>query len=174
MRIAMVAAGLLTLGLAVSGCGGGTGSTSPIGNGITGGPPPMVTPSIAPSTAPSSAPTMAPSGAPTVTGLAGDAKQVQLNGGPAWVDAKTGLALYTFDGDTTPNQSNCTGSCLAIWPSHAAASSEKGTNNFTIFTRPEGTLQWAYKGKPLYMFVSDTPSNNGTGEGIQNFHIARP
>ena len=118
-------------------------------------------------------PTTGPS-APPVTAAAGDAKQVQLGGAAALVDAASGLALYTFDGDTVANQSACTGSCLAIWPAHRATASEHGSGNFTIFARSDGSLQWAYKGKPLYTFVSDTAAHNGTGENFQGFHIARP
>jgi predicted lipoprotein with Yx(FWY)xxD motif len=109
------------------------------------------------------------------TKQAGDAKQVQLRGGAAFVDATSGLALYTSDGDTKPDQSNCTGGCLAIWPSHSASAGEKASDNFTIFTRADnGTLQWAYKTKPLYTFSSDSAGNNGTGDGVEGFHIARP
>ncbi|MBV9271531.1 MAG: hypothetical protein JO165_10570 [Candidatus Eremiobacteraeota bacterium] len=127
---------------------------------------------VNPSVGPTSAPTTAPSPG---TQSVGDAKQAQIGGAAAFVDANTGLALYTFSGDTVANQSACTGGCLTIWPSHAAHAGESASGNFTIFTRSDnGTLQWAYKGKPLYTFVSDTVSNNGTGEGIQGFHIARP
>jgi predicted lipoprotein with Yx(FWY)xxD motif len=150
--------GLVSLGLALAGCGGGgSGSAGGLYGGI-----PKVNPTVAPTSNPASP-------------QAGDAMQVQLKGSAAFVDAKTGLALYTFDGDTVPNQSSCTGGCLQIWPSHAATASEKASGNFTIFTRSDNhTLQWAYLGKPLYTFVSDTASNNGSGDGVQGFHIARP
>lgn len=151
----ILAAGLLTLGMTLTACGGGSGGGSYTAPAV---------PTSAPSTAPSSAP----------AAQAGNAKTAQVDGGSALIDAVSGLALYTFDGDTVPNQSTCTGSCLTIWPAHSATSSDKASGNFTIFTRSDGTLQWAYKGKPLYTFVSDTPSNNGTGEGLQGFHIARP
>jgi predicted lipoprotein with Yx(FWY)xxD motif len=110
---------------------------------------------------------------PNPTGAAGDAKTMTVNGQTILVDAKSGLALYTFNGDG-PNQSNCTGGCLAIWPVHAATASEKASGNFTIFTRPGGSLQWAYKTKPLYTFASDTVANNATGNGFQGFSLATP
>ncbi|MGZ3498789.1 MAG: COG4315 family predicted lipoprotein [Vulcanimicrobiaceae bacterium] len=177
MRTTTAAAGLLMLGLAVSACGGGGSGTSMGSSGLPGVPPVATAtrpPVIAPTMAPMGTPTIAPTSAPTTTGQAGDAKPIQAHGQTIWADAKSGLALYTFDGDTTPNQSTCTGTCLAIWPSHVATSSETGTNNFTIFTRPDGSLQWAYKGKPLYTFASDTPANNATGDGFQNFRLAHP
>jgi predicted lipoprotein with Yx(FWY)xxD motif len=152
--------GLIALGLGLAGCGGSSGG------GV--GSIPMTHPVAAP-------PASAPAPVSSSSATPGDTKEVMLKGSLAFVDAKTGLALYTFDGDTTPNQSNCTGSCLQLWPPHAATASETATGSFTIFKRSDnGTLQWAYLGKPLYTFISDTVSNNGTGEGIQNFHIARP
>ena len=151
---------LLTLGIAIAGCGGGSsGSMNP-----PVGTSPMPVPTA-------SAPA---GGAHTTTGFAGDAKQAVINGKTIWVDATSGLALYFFNGDSA-NQSNCTGSCLTIWPSHAASASEQGSDNFTIFTRSDGNgTQWAYKGRPLYTFASDTVSNNATGNGFQNFVLATP
>ena len=157
MSKTLVMSGFVALGLALAGCGSGGGA------GGASGAVPVVNP---------------PVGAPPATGAgtaAGDAKQVALKGGPAFVDSKTGLALYTFGGDTVPDQSTCTGGCLQIWPAHAATANDKASSGFTIFKRSDnGTLQWAYLGKPLYTFTSDTLSNNGSGDGVENFHIARP
>jgi len=162
MRSTFLQAALLAAAASLAACGGG-------GSGTTGGGygnPPVVNPTSAPTSAPSSSPG---------SQNPGDAKQSQVGGATALVDASSGLALYTFDGDTAPNQSTCTGGCLIVWPAHAASSGESATGNFTIFKRADnGSLQWAYKGKPLYTFASDTPSANGTGDGVQGFHIARP
>jgi predicted lipoprotein with Yx(FWY)xxD motif len=158
MRTTVLSVALLSA-VSLAACGGGASGINNL-------------PVIHPSTAPTSAPTSAPSPG---SQSAGDTRQAQIDGGTALVDANTGLALYTFDGDTVANQSACTGGCLVIWPAHAAHAGESATGNFTIFTRSDnGTLQWAYKGKPLYTFAQDTPNNNGTGEGVQGFHIARP
>ncbi len=177
MHIIKVTGAIVALGVALAGCGGGgsMGSTAPSGMN-----PPMpvmspTSPPAGPTMAPSSAPTAAPTASPvTVTGFSGDAKVAQVNGQTILVDASTGLALYFFNGDTT-DQSNCTGSCLAIWPSHKATASEKADGNFSIFTRSDGNgMQWAYKGRPLYTFVSDTPAHNATGNNFQNFVLATP
>jgi predicted lipoprotein with Yx(FWY)xxD motif len=171
---------LLTLGIAFAGCGGSNGTFQPPAGGVTPMPVPTAsapignaTPTPAPAT-PTPAPTASASPAHTTTGFAGDAKQAVINGKTIWVDAASGLALYFFNGDSA-NQSNCTGGCLAIWPSHAATASEQGSDNFTIFTRSDGNgMQWAYKGRPLYTFVSDSVSHNATGNGFQNFVLATP
>ncbi len=167
MHMFKVTSAVFALGLGLAACGGGSGSGR--SGGLYSAP---VTAPVSPAT-PSS--TSAPSGtANTVTGFSGDAKQAQVNGKTILVDASTGLALYFFNGDAT-NQSNCTGGCLAIWPSHAATASEKADGNFSIFTRSDGRgMQWAFKGRPLYTFVSDTPANNATGNNVQNFVLATP
>ncbi len=158
MRLIFSSAALVAA-ITFAGCGGGSGS------GIYG--PPVVNPSSTPTIAPTAAP-------PSTQSNPGDTKQAQIDGGAALVDASSGLALYTFDGDTAANQSNCTGGCIVIWPAHTAHSGEIATGSFSIFTRADSTLQWAYKGKPLYTFASDTASTNGTGDNFQGFHIARP
>ncbi len=156
----IVMCGFLALGLALAGCGGGGSS----GGGVSSAVPITNPPAAAP-----------PPSSPGSSSTAGDTNQVMLNGALTLVDSKTGLALYTFGGDTTPDQSACTGSCLAIWPAHAATAGEMASSGFTIFTRSDnGTMQWAYLGKPLYTFVSDTTSKNGTGDGVQNFNLAHP
>lgn len=159
---------IAVLALALAACGGGGSGAG--GGGAYNPPAPVAMPS-SPATAPSSAPS---AGANTATGFSGDVKQAQVNGRTILVDASTGLALYFFNGDST-NQSNCTGSCLTIWPAHKASAKEKASGNFSIFTRSDGLgQQWAYKGRPLYTFVSDTANANATGNGIQNFVLATP
>ena len=174
MHIAQLSGAILTLGIAFAGCCGGSAGSSG-SSGSFNPPAPISVPTSGPASAPTMAPSAAPSaGAVTTTGFSGDAKQAQVNGKTILVDARSGLALYFFNGDGA-DQSNCTGSCLAIWPSHAASASEKADGNFSIFTRSDGNgLQWAYKGRPLYTFVSDTTAANATGNGIQNFALATP
>ena len=174
MHIVKVTGAILALGVSLAACGGGSGASG--SGGPYGGPiiaPTASAPSATPSNTP--APTAAPSGSPvTATGFSGDAKQAQVNGQTILVDASTGLALYFFNGDT-PNRSNCTGGCLGIWPIHKATASERADGNFSVFTRSDGNgMQWAYKGRALYTFVSDTPAHNATGNNFQNFVLATP
>lgn len=84
-----------------------------------------------------------------------------------------GNALYTYGGDTS-GVSNCSGSCLYSWPVYQATSSTSSLPaNVTIITRSDGTKQYAYKGMPLYTFSGDS-SGQVTGDGVSNFHIAKP
>jgi len=83
-----------------------------------------------------------------------------------------GNALYTYGADST-GVSNCTGSCLYSWPIYQAPTSTNLPINVTIITRSDGSKQYAYKGMPLYTFTSDT-SGQVTGDGVSNFHVAKP
>jgi predicted lipoprotein with Yx(FWY)xxD motif len=69
------------------------------------------------------------------------------------------FALYSYSGDSA-NKSACQGACAAAWPplltagspgvGGAAQSGAVGT-----LTRPDGTLQVTYHGKPLYLFANE-------------------
>lgn len=86
----------------------------------------------------------------------------------------SGKTLYTYGADTT-GKSNCTGSCLTDWPIYKATSSSNNLpDNITIITRSDGGTQYAYKGMPLYYFSGDTSAGMVTGDGVNNFHVAKP
>ena len=36
---------------------------------------------------------------------------------------------------------------------------------WTIVERTDGTKQWAYEGKPLYLYIEDKAAGDVTGEG---------
>lgn len=85
----------------------------------------------------------------------------------------SGMALYTYGADT-PDVSNCSGSCLYNWPAYQPTSTSASLPaNVSVITRSDGTKQYAYKGMPLYTFTSDSPGSV-TGDGVENFHIAKP
>ncbi|HJE22835.1 MAG TPA: hypothetical protein K8W01_04180 [Methylorubrum populi] len=94
--------------------------------------------------------------------------------GPALVDAKS-MTLYTFDKDMG-GKSMCNGPCAANWPALMAAAGSAASGDWTMVTRDDGTMQWAYKGKPLYTFAKDTKPGDITGDGFLNgaWHIAKP
>jgi predicted lipoprotein with Yx(FWY)xxD motif len=154
---------LTTLGLAgiiaITGCSGGDGVSSPI--------TPMTT-----THSTSSTPTSAPTSAPSVAPSAQSVLQTQtFDGGPAFITSAD-LPVYTFDGDTT-DKSNCTGGCLTVWPSVPPPA---GTlpSPWSSFTRSDnGQKQLAYNGAPLYTFSGDSPGV-ATGNGDMGFSLARP
>ncbi len=82
-----------------------------------------------------------------------------------------GMTLYTSDKDAGGN-SSCTGACSTNWPPYVATG-ENATGDFTIGTRGDGTKQWAYKGKPLYLWSKDQKPGDKTGDGVGGtWHVA--
>jgi len=92
--------------------------------------------------------------------------------GPYLTDVK-GSTLYTYGNDKS-GVSNCSGSCLTTWPAYQSAKDTSTVTNVTVIKNADGTLQYAYKGQPLYLFVTDTKPGQITGNNVANFHVAKP
>ena len=86
-----------------------------------------------------------------------------------------GMTLYTFDKDAVGSgKSTCNGPCATNWPPLLAAADAKSSGDYTIITRDDGAKQWAYKGKPLYLWIKDTKPGDRTGDGFNNaWRLAR-
>jgi predicted lipoprotein with Yx(FWY)xxD motif len=93
--------------------------------------------------------------------------------GKALVDSK-GMTLYSFDKDSG-GKSACNGPCAANWPP-LAATSGAAMGDWSMITRDDGSKQWAYKGKPLYVFAKDAKPGDTKGDGVMNgaWHMATP
>jgi len=87
-----------------------------------------------------------------------------------------GMTLYTFDKDVAGSgKSVCNGDCAAKWPPLTAAAYAKASGDYAIVTRDDGSKQWAYKGKPLYLWINDKKPGDMTGDGVNNvWRTARP
>ena len=91
----------------------------------------------------------------------------------ALVDSR-GMSLYTYDKDSG-GKSACVAGCAKNWPPLAATASDRARSDYTIITRDDGSLQWAYKGKPLYTWMKDTKPGDRTGDGWNKvWNLARP
>ena len=89
------------------------------------------------------------------------------------VDAK-GMTLYTFDRDAG-GKSACNGPCAANWPPLMAAADAKPSGDWTVIARDDGGKQWAYKGKPVYLWAKDQKPGDKTGDGFNSaWHVAKP
>ena len=89
------------------------------------------------------------------------------------VDAK-GMTLYTYDKDAA-GVSNCTGQCAQNWPPLKAEAGAKAEGEWSLVKRDDGSLQWAYDGKPLYTFINDKQPGEVTGDGKMGvWHVAKP
>ena len=87
-----------------------------------------------------------------------------------------GMTLYVFDKDAADSgKSACNGDCAAKWPPLMATASDKAGGDYSVVTRDDGNKQWAYKGKPLYLWVKDQKPGDTTGDGVNNvWHTAKP
>ena len=77
----------------------------------------------------------------------------------------TGMTLYTYDGDTTPGKAQCGGACLEGWQPYLFPAIGAPTGDWTATKRDDGRKQWAYKGKPLYVFRSELRPGSTVGHG---------
>jgi predicted lipoprotein with Yx(FWY)xxD motif len=83
-----------------------------------------------------------------------------------------GRTLYTWDRDTEPNVSTCTGNCLTNWPLLTASANDVGGGDWTIVTRPDGARVWAYRGDPLYYYAQDTaPGQTAGNQPAGTWHV---
>ena len=77
----------------------------------------------------------------------------------------SGMTLYTFDKDAA-GKSACNGPCAGNWPPLKAGGDAKASGEWSIITRDDGSKQWAYKGKPLYLWSKDQKPGDMTGDGF--------
>lgn len=86
-----------------------------------------------------------------------------------------GMTLYVFAKDSD-GKSVCNGPCATNWPPLKAAAGSTASGSWTLVTRDDGSLQWAYKGKPLYTWSKDKAPGDITGDGFLNgaWMVAQP
>lgn len=98
-----------------------------------------------------------------------------MSQGDVLVD-KAGMTLYTFDKDAAGSgKSVCNGPCAKNWPPLMASAADASSGDYSVVTRDDGTKQWAYKGKPLYLWVKDHKPGDKTGDGFNKvWQAARP
>lgn len=92
---------------------------------------------------------------------------------------KTGFIVYFFDDDVSDvegdgvGDSDCNGSCAVTWPPLYADENDIGSGDFNIINRDDGSLQWVYKGLPLYFFAPDSAAG-ATGGVYGTWHEVTP
>jgi predicted lipoprotein with Yx(FWY)xxD motif len=122
--------------------------------------------STAPSAAAaSSAPSSAASGG-------GEAYTLAVANGTvgAYLTGEDGKTLYEFTPDSA-NTTTCTDTCAQNWPPFTVTADDTltpgagVTGALTTFARPDGTMQVAINGLPLYYYAGDTKAGDTTGQG---------
>ena len=88
--------------------------------------------------------------------------------------AENGMTLYTFDKDMG-GASACYDDCAVNWPPLLAPADAAAEGDYVPSARKDGTMQWTYKGKPLYTWAKDSKPGETTGEGVKGvWHVAKP
>lgn len=99
------------------------------------------------------------------------AMEMDSSMGKIYTDAN-GMTLYTFDKDEG-GMSACYDQCATAWPPFMAAEGAMAEGEWTLVERTDGSMQWAYDGKPLYTFIEDKAAGDMTGEGKGGtWHVA--
>ena len=66
-----------------------------------------------------------------------------------------GMSLYWNDNDRA-ERSTCTETCLQRWRPLNAPMAAQPMADWSIVKRDDGSRQWAFKGRPLYVCTGDT------------------
>ena len=147
----MALVALATVGVLAAGCGSNTSGSggSGVGGYGSGG----------------STSSTGPSGVATVSAASTKLGMVLVDG--------SGRTLYLFQKDQ-PNQSACTGACVAAWPIDQSSGTPKaggGVKASLLGTirRADGTTQVAYNGHPLYYYDGDSGAGQLNGQDVDAF-----
>ena len=103
------------------------------------------------------------------------AQQAPVKAADGTLTNAAGMTLYTFDKDAAGSgKSACNGPCATNWPPFMAAAGAKTLGDYSIATRDDGAKQWAFKGKPLYLWGKDKKPGDKTGDGFNSvWHTAK-
>jgi predicted lipoprotein with Yx(FWY)xxD motif len=148
--VALAAVGALAAGC--DGNGSGSGGSSSGGYG-SGGAAPVGS---------------GPSGVATVATASSKLGMVLVDG--------SGRTLYLFEKDQ-PNQSACSGACVAAWPVDQSSGTPKAGSGVKAsllgtIRRGDGTTQVTYNHHSLYYYSSDSQPGQQNGQGVNAFGAA--
>jgi predicted lipoprotein with Yx(FWY)xxD motif len=80
---------------------------------------------------------------------------------------KERMTVYVFDKDKD-GISSCYDKCAVMWPPYLGKEEDEideMMEGWTLVKRTDGTMQWAYQGKPLYYFKDDKNQGDMNGDG---------
>ena len=82
-----------------------------------------------------------------------------------YIQLQTHKSLYWNEREFAAGSATCLEDCEVVWSPVTAPDSAAPIGDWSIATRPDGSLQWSYKGKLLYTNVNDTFPNARLGVG---------
>jgi predicted lipoprotein with Yx(FWY)xxD motif len=90
-------------------------------------------------------------------------------GGTILVDSH-GMTLYHLSGEQNGKFICASSGCVGVWHplTVPAGGTPTGVASLATVKRPDGTVQVAYKGTPLYTFAQDTAPGQANGQGIKD------
>jgi predicted lipoprotein with Yx(FWY)xxD motif len=83
-----------------------------------------------------------------------------------------GANLYTFEHDAM-GESRCNAGCADEWLPLAASTRAEAACGFSKVRRLDGSLQWAFRDKPLYRYAGDRPGELLHDDRGASWHLAR-
>jgi predicted lipoprotein with Yx(FWY)xxD motif len=93
--------------------------------------------------------------------------------GAVLADAR-GMTLYTTERDR-PGISSCVAACAQAWPPLLAGADAKPAGRLTLVARADGGRQWAWDGRPLYLWSKDLSPGDVAGHNYGDvWRVARP
>jgi predicted lipoprotein with Yx(FWY)xxD motif len=158
---AVAAAGVGSLVLLLTACGGSSSSSS----STTG------------STGSTSSPNAQPSGGGDVA-KPGTTVMIVQHSDLGWVLAEAnGQVVYEYTGDTKGGTPTCTGSCASIWPavtgSPQVGPADSLPGRLSTISMSDGAKQITYEGFPLYTFKGAPPLST-KGNGLEGkWHVIK-
>ena len=133
---------------------------------------PVASPTASLTVSPSVSSTVSPSVSPEVAQNS-VYKMMSDSKGVSYLTDENGMTLYIYSKDTA-GVSNCSGTCITSWPEFGPKTEPTSLPaNITVITRSDKSLQYAWKGMPLYYFVKDAKAGDVTGDAVGGFTIAR-
>ena len=88
-----------------------------------------------------------------------------------------GLTVYVARQENESQIVECNEDCLKTWTPVTAPWAAADYGDFSVHSRTDGVYQWAYKGKPLFVYSGDSETGDLNGhnvDGIWNAVILEP
>ncbi len=101
-----------------------------------------------------------------------DVKLVKRGYGWLLTDAR-GMSLYTYTADQEEGRSACVAACPLMWPALVAPADAKPQGEWSTVKLEDGSLQWAFRHKPLYTHARDSKPQDANGDAYdEKWYVA--